>query len=102
MLIPQFIDTLLATREHSIRWASAALPSFHTLAVFMQLYAPLASGEFVGLYTPQAPAPPVVPTPQNVLDVARITQSTGILSIPAFIEVCDSFPILPPRTDPVL
>ncbi|KAH8102928.1 hypothetical protein BXZ70DRAFT_927267 [Cristinia sonorae] len=79
-------------REHHVRWAAAALPSFHTLAIFMQLYAPLSSGEYVGLYAPQSPAPPIIPTPQNVLEVAQVTGCDGIFSIPAFIEVWSQSP----------
>lgn len=81
------IDNMIVSRERGIRWASAALPTFHTLGIYMQFYSPLINGEAIGLYTPQAPAAPVIPNPQNVIDVVRATRCTGVPSIPAFIEV---------------
>ncbi|KAH8102700.1 hypothetical protein BXZ70DRAFT_929500 [Cristinia sonorae] len=78
---------LFDSRGLNLRWASAVLPTFHTMGIMMQLYAPLASAEFVGLYAPQAPAPPVVPSPQNVLETARMTGCNAIPIVPSLIEI---------------
>ncbi|GBE84591.1 acetyl-CoA synthetase-like protein [Sparassis crispa] len=76
------------TRARGLRWASPALPPFHTMGVCMQLYAPLASGQPVALYTPRSHLnlPPPVPTTQNVLDVVRRTKSSSIVPVPSFLE----------------
>ncbi|THH28492.1 hypothetical protein EUX98_g5704 [Antrodiella citrinella] len=74
-------------RERDIRIAVPALPTFHTMGIMMQFYFPLASGRHVGVYAPQAPHPPVVPTPQNILDTCKATDCNAIVIIPSIIEV---------------
>ncbi len=68
-------------------WNAAMLPTFHTMAFLNQLLPPLANGTPCALFTPQAPKPPIVPTPQNVLEVTKVTGSDAFLLIPAFLEV---------------
>ena len=75
------------TRKYGARWAAGALPTFHSMGVLVQLIAPLVSALPVGLYGPKYPAPPVVPNPQNVLDMTRRTGSDTIMTVPAFVEV---------------
>ncbi len=75
------------SRDHRIKWAAMALPTFHSMGVLAQLMAPLISGQTVGLYEPKSPGPPVVPNPKNVLDVARLANCNAIISVPSFIEV---------------
>ena len=70
-----------------MRWVSAALPPFHTMGIYMQFFAPLVIGEAIAVYTPQEPEPPVVPTPHNLLDVCKLTQSVAIPAVPSFVEV---------------
>lgn len=67
------------------------LPTFHTMGIFGQLYAPLVSGYPVGLYAPKAPAAPPVPTPLNVIEATKKVGANGILIVPSFIEVKGSF-----------
>ena len=81
-------------RDRGVIWGSQALPTFHTMGIYMQLYVPLVSGYPVGLYAPKAPASPVVPTPANILEACRSSGSTGIAIVPAMIEVRAS-PIIP-------
>lgn len=64
-----------------------ALPPFHAMGIYMQLYASLAGGHPIGLFAPRAPALPVVPTPQLTLQVSKIIGCTGIPTVPAFVEV---------------
>ncbi|EPQ57812.1 acetyl-CoA synthetase-like protein [Gloeophyllum trabeum ATCC 11539] len=68
-------------------WGSMMLPSFHTLGIYMQLYAPLVSGEAVVTFPPKAPAPPVMPNPQNTLEHCRRGGATAVVVVPAFLEV---------------
>lgn len=67
-----------------------AMPTFHTMGIYMQLLLPLVSGQYIALYTPKAPEAPVVPNPQNVIEVAKITGCTAVGAVPSFIEVCIS------------
>lgn len=64
-----------------------ALPSFHTMGIFTQLYGPLAGGVAVGVYAPQEPRPPIMPTPNNILETMRITGCDALMSVPSIIEV---------------
>ncbi|TCD64926.1 putative PKS/NRPS-like protein biosynthetic cluster [Steccherinum ochraceum] len=57
------------------------------MGIFMQLYAPLVSGQYVGLYAPQWPAPPVVPNPQNIIDSSKATECDGVMVVPSIVEV---------------
>lgn len=79
--------TNLAARDNGVIWGSMPLPTFHTLAMFQQLYAPLVSGYPVGLYAPKAPAAPPVPTPLNVIEASKKVRANGIAIVPSFIEV---------------
>ncbi|GJE99113.1 acetyl-CoA synthetase-like protein [Phanerochaete sordida] len=77
---------LFDARDHGIRWGSMPLPPYHTIGIYMQLFAPIMSGHPVSLYKPQYPAAPPVPTPLNVIRAARVTGATGIAIVPAFLE----------------
>lgn len=80
-------------RKRNVRYALMGLPSFHTIGVVMQLLLPLANAQTWAAYEPKYPAPPVVPTPQNTLEVAKLTGCDGILAVPTFIEVSLSLSI---------
>lgn len=78
-------------REHKLRRATPSLPTFHTMAILMQLYSPLVSGQYNGMYAPQHPAPPVVPSPQNIIEIAKLTKCNMIPMVPSIIEVSFSY-----------
>lgn len=63
------------------------------MGVYMVLYAPLVSGYPVGIYAPRSPALPPVPTPKNVLEAMKTTNSSGLPVSPAFLEVRQNFPL---------
>lgn len=86
-----YTDVLLEWRHLDVLWGVMPLPTFHTFAFMMQLYAPLVNGLPVGLYAPRAPAPPPVPSPKNVIDACRALKCNAIAIVPAFIEVSSSF-----------
>ncbi|EKM50221.1 uncharacterized protein PHACADRAFT_153694 [Phanerochaete carnosa HHB-10118-sp] len=67
-------------------WGAMALPTFHAMGIYIQLYAPLVSALPVCLFAPRAPASPVVPTPRNTLDAAVAARCTGIPTVPAFVD----------------
>jgi hypothetical protein len=75
-----------------VQWASQALPTFHAMGFYWQIIMPLASGIPAGLYAPQYPEPPVVPTADNVLEASRITGCNAIPAVPSHVEV--SCPVL--------
>ncbi|KAJ3557049.1 hypothetical protein NM688_g1689 [Phlebia brevispora] len=80
---PMFVDG----RRYRASWGSMALPTFHSMGILTQLMAPLIAGEPVGLYEPKSPAPPVVPSPQNLLDALRITGCNAVMTVPSFVEI---------------
>lgn len=53
----------------------------------MQLYGPLAGGSAVGVYAPQEPRPPIIPTPNNILETMQVTGCDALVSVPSIIEV---------------
>lgn len=72
--------------DHKIVWGAMALPTFHMMAVYIQLYGPLVGGCPVGLFAPKWPASPVVPTPRNTLEACMTVGVNGIPTVPAFVE----------------
>ncbi|KAH9928993.1 hypothetical protein B0H21DRAFT_700203 [Amylocystis lapponica] len=73
-------------RAHALRWGAMALPPFHTIGLCYQLLVPLLSGYPSALFAPCAPAPPVVPNTENILEASRITGVTALLNVPTFLE----------------
>lgn len=82
------VDTTQRAMEMGIQYGGMSLPAFHTMGIFVQLYGPLSAALPVGLYAPLEPEPPVNPTPENILEAAKITGCDGIVSVPSIIEVC--------------
>lgn len=82
-------DTEFATedRKRGLRWASGGLPTFHTIGMGLQALDPLTTGQPAGMFTPQEPLPPVIPTADKVLELSRVTNSNAIISVPTFLEV---------------
>ena len=80
-------DLVQQSDSVGVKWGSMALPSFHTMGIFKQLYAPLTSGTYIGCYTPKEPEPPVVPTADNILQAMKITGCNATLAVPSIIEV---------------
>ncbi|RDB20740.1 Non-canonical non-ribosomal peptide synthetase FUB8 [Hypsizygus marmoreus] len=79
---------LSAYRPH-IRFSGLALPSFHTLGIFAQLLHPLFAVLSVSLYPPSVfgrKDQPIVPTPENILDHLRRTETTALIIIPAILH----------------
>ncbi|KAH8078746.1 hypothetical protein BXZ70DRAFT_658621 [Cristinia sonorae] len=94
--IPLTHDTVLdmartslirTTIRNQLHWACMALPTFHAIGVVGQVVLPLASGIPIAIFTPQAPAPPILPNPKNMLEVARVTGCDAMAAVPIFIEM---------------
>ncbi|KAG2145295.1 putative aminoadipate reductase [Suillus bovinus] len=73
-----------------IRNCGASLPSFHTLGIHFQLFAPIATLSSASIYPPTSLldplATPVVPNSQNILDSILKTKSNALIVVPAFLE----------------
>ncbi|TFY54705.1 hypothetical protein EVJ58_g8698 [Rhodofomes roseus] len=79
---------VLHGRLHAVGWGAHALPPFHTMAIAVQLLAPLVSGCPTSLFPPRAVEgdPPVIPTPQNTILNARKTSCGILATVPSFVE----------------
>ena len=73
-------------RAKGVVWAGQFLSTFHAMGIISQLYIPLAAGCPAAHFAPQHPATPVIPTPRNTLDTAKMMGCTAIVAIPMFIE----------------
>ncbi|TCD62140.1 hypothetical protein EIP91_007292 [Steccherinum ochraceum] len=73
--------------KYQLRWAVQALPPFHSIGMVGHMLVPLVSGLPVAHFTPQAPAPPVLPNPQNMIEGCRITGCNAMSAVPIFIEM---------------
>ncbi|KZT23998.1 putative aminoadipate reductase [Neolentinus lepideus HHB14362 ss-1] len=72
---------------HQLTFGVMMLPSFHTLGIYMQLYAPLVTGDPSVVFPPKAPAPPVMPNPQNTLEHCQRGGATAVVVVPTFLEL---------------
>lgn len=73
--------------SRDMRYAGMGAPTFHAMGMLLQLTYPLSTGREVVIYTPQYPAPPVVPHPQNVYEVSKLAQCTALSATPSFVDV---------------
>lgn len=86
MLKPN-VAVITKAAEIGVVWAPMALPTFHIMGIWLQLYTPLVTGYPVALHHPRAPLPPLAPTPQNVIEGSKLVGASGIPMVPTFIEV---------------
>ncbi|KAK0238145.1 hypothetical protein EDD85DRAFT_921521 [Armillaria nabsnona] len=78
-LIPYFSDQDLTDRVFAIQ----GLPMFHLMGV-LQMIMSASSGFAVATFTPLSP--PIIPTPDSIIESARKTNSDYIYCVPAFAE----------------
>ncbi|KAK0203694.1 hypothetical protein DFS33DRAFT_1383956 [Desarmillaria ectypa] len=78
-LIPYFSDQDLTDKVFAIQ----GLPMFHLMGV-LQMIMSASSGFAVATFTPQSP--PVIPTPDSIMQSAQKTNSDYIYCVPAFAE----------------
>ncbi|KAK0220052.1 hypothetical protein IW262DRAFT_1554790 [Armillaria fumosa] len=78
-LIPYFSDQDLTDKVFAIQ----GLPMFHLMGV-LQMIMSASSGFVVATFTPRAP--PIIPTPNSIMQSARKTDSDYIYCVPAFAE----------------
>jgi hypothetical protein len=57
------------------------------MGFFTQILVGLQSGQPVGLFAPQEPLPPVIPTASKILNLYSITGCNAIAGVPTFVEV---------------
>lgn len=77
----------VSCRTAGIRFASVGLPTFHLIGLATQVCYPLCSGRAAAVYTPQFPQRPLVPHPQSIYEVSKLTSCAVLTAPPAFIEV---------------
>ncbi|KAF7314832.1 Non-canonical non-ribosomal peptide synthetase FUB8 [Mycena kentingensis (nom. inval.)] len=68
--------------------AAMLTPGFHMAGFYTTLIHPMYRGVTVAMYPPQVTAPhmlPVMPTPDNVLENVRRTNSRAVMCFPAFL-----------------
>ncbi|KAL1695048.1 hypothetical protein GGG16DRAFT_109571 [Schizophyllum commune] len=71
------------------RFASHILPPFHGLAFWTHVLVPLFGGAEVALFAPTVKTPtevPTPPTPEAHLAAARVSGSTAIVTVPAYVH----------------
>ncbi|KAH8088917.1 hypothetical protein BXZ70DRAFT_954747 [Cristinia sonorae] len=88
-IVLQWADSALIREscKHQLLWGNMALPTFHSIGIMAQVLLPLVSGLWIALFTPQAPAPPTLPNPVNMIEVAKLAGCTVIGAVPIFIEM---------------
>ncbi|KZT27278.1 acetyl-CoA synthetase-like protein, partial [Neolentinus lepideus HHB14362 ss-1] len=69
-----------------LTFCTFAAPTFHMMGMGFQIWAPLIVGSTATMFPPKAPAFPVVPTPDNILEGMRITGVNAVISVPTFVE----------------
>ncbi|TCD65346.1 putative NRPS-like protein biosynthetic cluster [Steccherinum ochraceum] len=73
-------------RRLSFKMAAFSVPTFHAFGYCIQICVPLCASQAVGVYGPRFPEPPVIPTMQNMLEAAQITECTALSIVPSFLE----------------
>ncbi|TFK46448.1 acetyl-CoA synthetase-like protein [Heliocybe sulcata] len=74
--------------SRNIIWGSMMAPTFHALGVYTHLYSTFVTGFANALFSPQYPAPPIMPTPQNTLEAIKKSGANTAIVVPAFLEAC--------------
>ncbi|KAF8578531.1 acetyl-CoA synthetase-like protein [Ramaria rubella] len=90
-IIIQWISVRRVESEHTSqgRRAIHGLPAFHAMGFFSVSFA-VFTGTSLAVFPPQDP--PIVPSPQNVLDGTIACKSTMLMTVPVFIEVWSRTP----------
>ncbi|KAH0578471.1 hypothetical protein H2248_003619 [Termitomyces sp. 'cryptogamus'] len=67
------------------------MPPFHSFGMGMQLFTPIYGVFSVGVYPPNSalpePLPPIVPSPENVLEHMKLTKSNVLIAPPTFYQI---------------
>ncbi|KAL4260475.1 Adenylate-forming Reductase [Pleurotus pulmonarius] len=87
--------TELKDHPHQLALGTMALPSFHTLGVYMQLLVPIFAGVPACVYTPTMTSAfdmPVMPTPDNILEHARRVQCNILITLPTLLQIWSHSP----------
>ncbi|KAG6878153.1 hypothetical protein C0993_011571 [Termitomyces sp. T159_Od127] len=68
-----------------------SLPSFHTYGLAIQLFMPIYGVLSVTVFPPNSvlpePLPPIVPSPENILEHMKLTKSSAIETFASFVQV---------------
>lgn len=80
---------VMALRSPAERAAVMHFPPFHSMGIYLQLYAPLGAVSPACIYPPKSfddhTKPPVIPTSDNIIEHAKRLQATICLVVPTFL-----------------
>jgi acyl-coenzyme A synthetase/AMP-(fatty) acid ligase len=63
-----------------------AAQTFHLTGLCVQFFRPVLCGKVAMMYPPMEPAPPMLPTPDNIIEHAHRTGANSMLAVPSFVE----------------
>ncbi|KAG6902725.1 hypothetical protein C0995_012389 [Termitomyces sp. Mi166 len=73
-----------------------SMPSFHAFGMGMQLFTPVYGVFSVAVYPPNSalpePSPPIVPSPENILEHMKLTKSNVLIAAPTLYQIWASLP----------
>jgi hypothetical protein len=67
------------------------MPPFHAASMWLHLLSPLYSGRPATFYRPVHPSPPVLISPETLLEALRRTNAVATLAFPSILEVSSSY-----------
>ncbi|CAA7263094.1 unnamed protein product [Cyclocybe aegerita] len=85
MSLPQLI-----AHHERVRMGTMALPSFHTIGMYLQTFLPLYGIVSAAVYPPIVRSPdahPMLPTPDNILEHLKKTECNCLASVPAWLHL---------------
>ncbi|KAG6852620.1 putative secondary metabolism biosynthetic enzyme [Blastosporella zonata] len=80
-------------KEHNprLRVGSMFMPGFHCFGIGMQLFQLIFGVLSIGVYPPNSalaqPGPPLIPSPENVLEHMKLTESNALIAPPTFLQI---------------
>lgn len=92
MLLRLALNVGLGGDPREIIFGTMALPSFHAMGVYSQLFYPLFTGRPSAIFTPQYPHLPAVSSPGAALTAMKQTKTNVVFVVPTFFEVTTPHP----------
>ncbi|KAG5336312.1 hypothetical protein C0989_012197 [Termitomyces sp. Mn162] len=85
------LDTNVLSDYPRFTLGAMSLPPFHTYGLAIQLFKPIYGVLSVTVFPPNSALskmlPPIVPSPENILEHMKLTKSDAIETLPTFIQV---------------
>ncbi|KXN82915.1 Long-chain-fatty-acid--CoA ligase [Leucoagaricus sp. SymC.cos] len=80
----------LRLNDPRLRYSAIGLPLFHIICFFVCILKPAFHGLSISIFPPvdtASGAQPPIPTPKAILEHAKCTQATGLVTIPVFLQI---------------